>query len=148
MRFFITKKVLVGVIIALCAVIYVIFLSGCVRGSLPPAPKTGLHDGPAAALASLAVWAAWIAGIGLLGCGVMAFLRPSFAVAKFACSCLTILCVSFLLGWVAANATIILGSVVVILLLGAVGYTWLHRVDVKKKTGIDLNWLGRVKAPK
>ncbi len=145
MRFYVTRRDLIWLVLFLSAVIYALFLTGCGAGLRPPgAPR--VHDGPAAALAGLAVWAAWAAGAGLLCCGVAAIWLPDkLGVAKIAVGFLTMLAVSFLLGWVAAHAALVMGGIVIVLLLGAVGYTWLHRADVKKKTGIDLNWLCRVR---
>jgi hypothetical protein len=139
---------LLGIMILLA-----ILLSGCGQRiavpNQPGAGSQGVHGGPAGAVASLAVWAAWASGIGLLACGVAAiFLPDKLGVGKVAIGCLTILGISFLLGWFAAHAAIIVGGTTAILLLGAIGFTWLHRADVKKKTGVDLNWLCRVKAKK
>ncbi len=134
-----------------CIISLAYLLSGCgPRTAVPNQPgSSGVHDGPANALAGLAVYAAWVSGVGLLCCGVAAiFSADKFSVAKVAIGCLTVLAISFLLGWVAAHAAIIMGGCAAVLLCGAVGYIWLHRVDVKQKTGLDLNWLCRVKAKK
>ncbi len=133
----------------LIVVIIALGLVGCGSAGLRPPGAPIIHDGPAAALAGLAVWAAWASGVGLLCCGIAAVFAPNkFGVAKVAVGCLTVLAISFLLGWVAAHAAIVMGGIAAVLLLGAVGYTWLHRADVKKRTGLDLNWLCQIKSPK
>ncbi len=136
---------LLGILILLTLI-----LSGCgPRIAVPNQPTASVHGGPAGALAGLAVWAAWASGIGLLCCGVAAIWLPNkLGVAKVAVGCFTVLAISFLLGWVAAHAAIVMGGSAAILLLGAIGYTWLHRADVKKRTGLDLNWLCRIKVKK
>ncbi len=145
MRFYVTRRDLIWLVLFLSAVIYALFLTGCGAGLRPPGAPS-VHAGPAGALAGLAVWATWIAGVGLLCCGVAAIWLPNkLGVAKVALGCLTLLAVSFLLGWIAKHETLVLGSIAGVLLLGAIGYTWLHRKDVKKRTGIDLNWLCRVR---
>ncbi len=145
MRFYVTRRDLIWLVLFLSAVIYALFLTGCGAGLRPPGAPS-VHAGPAGALAGLAVWSAWAAGVGLLLCGVAAIWLPDkLGVAKIALGCFTMLVVSFLLGWIANHETLVLGSIAGVLLLGAIGYTWLHRKDVKKKTGIDLNWLCRVR---
>ncbi len=146
-----TKTEWLLLLAAIAAIAAPIILLGCGRHiAVPVQPgQTVVHAGPAGAVAGLAVYAAWAAGVGLLLCGVAAvFLPNKIGVAKVAVGCIAALAISFLLGWVAAHAAIVMGGSAAILLLGTVAYIWLHRVDFKKKTGVDLNWLCKVKKPK
>ncbi len=145
----ITKTQWAFALIAMLSLAY--FLSGCgPRIAVPNQPgSSGIHGGPAGALAGLAVYAAWISGAGLLCCGVAAVFAPNkLGVAKVAIGCVAILAISFLLGWIADHPTLVVGGCIAVLLCWAISHVWIHRVDVKKKTGLDLNWLCRVKAPK
>ncbi len=141
MRFFITKKVLVGVIVALSAILFWIFFTGCGSAGLRPPGAPNVHAGPANALAGLAVWATWIAGVGLLCCGIAAVFRPSLEIGKAALGCLAALVIAGILAWLAANLAVLVGLCIAVVVLSAVGYLYLHRKVIKKKTGVDVNWL-------
>ncbi len=147
MRFFITKKVLVGVIIALCAVIYVIFLSGCGSAGLrPPGSGKTCISGPGSVLADVALYATWAAGVGLILCGIAIALRPAKAweFAKVALGCFAALVVAGILHWIAAHWAILLGLCAGVLVLSGIGWAYINRKALEKKSGIDLNQDGRL----
>ncbi len=144
MSYFITKKKL---FIALCIIAALWALStliGCGAGLRPPGPEKELHGGPSGALASLAVWAAWIAGAGLLVCGVVAFFRPSAQIAKLTLCCVSMLITAGILHWVSTHWAILLGLCVSVLVLSGAAWTYINRKALEKKTGIDLNRDGRI----
>ncbi len=119
-------------------------LVGCGSAGLRPPGAPSIHDGPAAALAGLAVWAAWAAGVGLLCCGIAAWFLPNKeAIGKVACCCFATIGIGFLLGWIADHPRLVIGGCVVVLLLAAISFSWLHRRSLKKRTGIDLDCLFR-----
>lgn len=150
MTYIVKKRDLLWATLAVLAILYALAIAGCGRGLVPAgAHEKSVSGGPGGALDSLAILATWIAGVGLLLCGVAAIWAPNkFAVAKVAICCVAIIGVSCLLHWLAGHTALLVGASAAVLLLSTVSYVWLHRVDVKKKTGIDLNWLCRIKAPK
>ncbi len=146
MRFFITKKVLVGVIIALCAVIYVIFLSGCRSAGLrPPSSGATCISGPGSVLADVALYATWAAGVGLICCGIAAVWLPNkFNIAKVALGCFAALVVAGIMHWIAAHWAVLLGLCAGVLVLSGIGWAYINRKALEKKSGVDLNRDGKI----
>lgn len=151
MNFFITKKMLVAVILLLCGILIAIWLTGCGHGTAglrPPGTGTpGVHGGPASALAGLAVWATWAAGVGLLLCGVAAAL-PIFpnklAIAKVALGCLAGLITAGMLHWISAHWAVLLGLCAGVLVLSGVAWAYINRKALERRSGVDLNRDGRI----
>ncbi len=147
MRFFITKKALVVVILALCAVIYAIFLSGCGHaGARPPVPSGKASvSGPAGVVASVALYGTWIASVGLLCCGIAAiFAANKWEVVKLAIGCFAVLATAGLLHWVSAHWAILVCLVVIVLISSGVAYIWAHRRSLECSLGIDIDQDGEI----
>jgi hypothetical protein len=144
MRFFITKKILVGIIVALCALIYFMFLSGCGRGSVQPEPPS-VPGGPANALAGLAVWATWASGAGLLLCGVATFFLPNkLQILRIALGCIATMLTAGILHWISAHWAVLLGLCACVILLSGVAWAYINRRFLEKKSGVDLNRDGKI----
>lgn len=143
MKFYFTRKNLVVLVLFLCLLILWMFLSGCSRGAVQPDAPC-VSRGPANALAGLAVWATWIAGAGLLVCGLVAFFRPSWAIAKAALACLAVMLSAGILHWISAHWAILLGLCTGVILLSGVAWAYINRHFLEKKTGVDLNRNGTI----
>ena len=146
MKFYITRKTLVGVILALCGVIFFLALSGCgSRGSLPGGETTpGLHGIPKL-IQSIAVAVSGMATVALIICGIaLAFVPNKLAVAKFALAALAALVSAGILWYLAAYWALAIFGSAFVLLLGVFGYGYVHRKDIDRRTGIDLNRDGKI----
>ena len=147
MKFYVTRKTLVGVILALCAVIFFLALSGCgSRGSLPGSNPPWFHGGsPASVLTRLALVATALAGAGLIACAFLAAFYPDKAkVAKLAVACVTIIIGSQITYWLGSHLVLATVLSLVAILCGLGIYGWIHRRELEKKTGIDLNRDGKI----
>lgn len=148
MRYFITKKVLVGIIILLCAIIFAMFAMGCggsVAGLRPPGQPCPVASAPAGVLSNVAIWATWAAAVGLLACGVaMVFLPNKARVGQAAVGCLAILLIAGILHWIAAHWALLMLLCLIVLLCCGGAYAYLNRKALEKKSGIDLNRDGKI----
>lgn len=146
MKFYFTRKTLVGVILALCGLIFWMALTGCgSRGSLPASPPSFFHGGPSGVLTKLALFATALAGTGLIACAFLAMFYPDKAkVAKLAVACVTVIIGAQITFWLGAH--LVLASVLSLLAIvcGLGVYGWVHRRALEKKIGIDLNKDGKI----
>jgi hypothetical protein len=128
--------------LGLFALAVLLALAGCgpvLRSPGDPAP--GLHDGPAGVLHRLALVASWLAGAGLIACAVAAVFVPNkYLVGKAAIACVAVLLGAQVAYWLADHLAIAAGMAAVCLALCAVGWVWLHRKAIEKRTGIDLDF--------
>lgn len=150
MNFYITKKVLVFVILALCALLFWIFITGCGSPAGLRPPGTGaasVSTGPAGVLTSLALFATWASGVGLFLCGIAAAL-PVFPnkllIGRLAICCLAGLLTAGIMHWIAGHWALIVGLCIGVLVLCGIGWVYLNRRYLEKKTGVDLNRDGRI----
>jgi len=146
MKFYITRKTLVGVILALCGVIFFLALSGCgSRGSLPAGNPSFFHGGPSGVLTKLAILATALAGTGLIACAFLAMFYPDkLKVAKLAVACVTVIIGSQITYWLGAHLVLATCLSIVALLCGLGVYAWIHRRELEKKIGVDLNRDGKI----
>lgn len=96
-------------------------------------------------LIALAMILAGLATVALVLCGIALWFVPNkLSVAKFALAAFGALLAAGLLYWLAAYWALAIGLSAAVLVAGLVGYAWLHRKEIEKKTGIDLNRDGRL----
>ena len=144
-NYYVTKKWLV-VLLLIAAVGWVLsVLSGCGHAGLrPPGPEKGV-SGPGNTLSALAVWATWIAGLGLLACGIAAvFLPNKLQVAKLALGCFAALLTAGIMHWIAAHWAVLMGLCAVVLVLTGCAWVYINRRFIEKKSGVDLNRDGKI----
>ena len=149
MRFFITKKVLVGVILALCALIYVMFLSGCSHAAagLRPPGTPPVHGGATVAdiLQRIALWSAWVGGISLTLCLVAIWFVPNkWTVGRIAICAVTLIASGQVIAWIGANIGLIAGCFIGLAVLGLGFLAWRHLGRVEKFLKRDLNGDGKI----
>ena len=146
MRFFITKKNLVWVIIALCALTILISLSACgSREAVPEKPETFLSGGPGGILIKLSLVATALAGTGLIACAFLAiFYYNKFYVAKLAIAC-TATIVGSQIVYQFGHHLGAAALVAAVLSVAAAGWWgWAHLGKIEKKIKLDLNFNGRI----
>ena len=136
----------VAVLIALgCAA--VLMLTGC-GSPVPRSPDDGapgVPGGPTSVIHGIALVASGLAGAGLLVCALGAVFWPDKSrIAKLAVACLAVLVAAQCLYWIGDHLKIAAGLAALALALGAVGWAWVHRKAIEKRTGIDLNRDGRL----
>lgn len=123
-------------------------LAGCFgAGVRPPGTDTdgGSLTGIAGTIARIAVLISGLATVALVACGVAFFFVPNkLAVGKFACAAFAALLSAGILYWLAEHWALAVGCSAGVLLLGLFCYGYLHRKDIEKRTGIDLNKDGLV----
>jgi len=132
---------------AIAGVILTMFLSGCGnRGSLPAGTSTPFfHGGPSGVLTSLALVATALAGTGLIACAFLAMFYPDkLKVAKLAVACITVIIGSQITYWLGSHLVLATCLSIAALLCGAGVYAWIHRRELEKEIGIDLNRDGEI----
>jgi len=147
MKFYVTRKILVGIILALCALIYVMFLSSCSRGAVQPGITQSVPGGPAAILSRIALAATAVAGTGLVACGFLAvFYANKFLVAKLAIACAATIIASqvvYQFGQYLGVASL----VAVVVGIGVAGvWAWAHLAKIEKRFNCDINQDGKIGA--
>lgn len=119
--------------------------AGCSsRGSLPDGKSTPwFHGGPGGVLTGLALVATALAGTGLIACAFLGMFYPDkLKVAKLAIACVTIIIGAQVTYWLGSHLVLATVLSLVVMLCGLGVYGWLHRRELEKKTGIDLNGNG------
>lgn len=139
-----------AVMIILAVAIILMILYGCgpsVAAGLRclPKPAARVSAGPAGVLSSLSLWATWAAGVGLLLCGIAAvFLPNKLQIARIALGCFAALLIAGLLSYVALYWKTLMVLIAVVLGLSALGYGYLHRKEIEKYTGVDIDQDGKL----
>jgi hypothetical protein len=145
MKFYVTRKILVGIILALCALIYFMFLTGCARGAVQPGAAASIPTGPAQVLSRIAIAATAVAGASLIACGFLAvFYANKYLVAKLAIACVAIIIASQIVYQFGQHLGIVSLIAALAAVAGAGLWAWAHLSKIEKRLMCDLNRDGKI----
>lgn len=146
MRFFITKKVLVTIIVLLALIMLAMALQGCGSvGLRPPAITDDNSSGVSGIVANLSLYLTALATLGFVGCIVAAFWTSNWIkFGKGALGCLIAISASQFAYWYGKHVGLITWLLVAAAVIAAGVYLWLHIRQFEKKTGIDIDRNGKI----
>jgi hypothetical protein len=135
-------------IIIVSAFMLCVSLSGCwsMVPRMPAISTPGLPTGsPGTLLTKIAFAFTAIAGIGLLACAALAWFWPNkLQIAKLAIACVCVIICTQILFWLGQHLALAAGLAVAVLAAGGALYLFIHRKDIERRTGIDLDGDGKV----